>query len=141
MHRPRWPQQQIPEIGGVGVQQSALVIGIDAGSGAQAMRVDRQGVAIGLGDHSLHFRWRLVGRDQVVLELGQAAAHQFQRIAANRRDAVSAGQVQRLERASDDPTVVVSIEYIEAGAQAGDLGFDPELARGKAVECPEPGWR
>ena len=105
------------------------------------MRVHRQGIAIGLGDDSLHFRRRLVGRDQVVLELGQAAAHEFQRIAANRHDAVSAGQVQRLERAPDDPTAVIGIENVEPGPQAGDLGFDPELARGKAVESPEPGWR
>jgi len=62
------------------------------------------------------------------------------RIAAIRRAAVSAGQVQRLERAPDDPAAVICIEILEAGAQAGDLGFYSKLARGKALEIPDPGW-
>jgi hypothetical protein len=61
------------------------------------------------------------------------------RIAAIRRAAVSAGQVQGLERAPDDPAAVICIETVEAGPRTGDRGFDPELARGKAVESPEPG--
>ena len=36
------------------------------------------------------------------------------RIAAIRRAAVSAGQVQRLERAPDDPAAVICIEIVEA---------------------------
>jgi hypothetical protein len=40
----------------------------------------------------------------------------------------------------DDPAAFICIETVEAGPQAGDLGFYPELARGKAVESPEPRW-
>jgi hypothetical protein len=73
-----------------------LVIGIDPGAGAQALCVDRHAVAVGLGDHRLDFRRGLVWRDQVVFELGQPAAHELQRIAADCCAAISAGQVQRL---------------------------------------------
>jgi hypothetical protein len=135
LHGARRPQQQIPEIGGVRVAQPALVVGIDPGTGAQAVCIDRQAAAIGFGDHRLDLRRGLVGRDQVVFELGQPAAHEFQRIPADRRAVLPGGQVHRFEGTPDDPAAVIGIEDVEGGPQAGDLRFDPELARGKAVEC------
>jgi hypothetical protein len=59
------------------------------------------------------------------------------RIAAIRRDAVSAGEVQRLERAPDDPAAVIGIEIVEAGARAGDLGFWRRLT-GSGTPLPFP---
>ena len=103
------------------------------------MCIDRYAVAIGFGDHSFDLRGSLVGGDQVVFEPGQPAAHEFQRIAANRRAPISADQGQRVERAPHDSAAVIGIENVEARPEAGDLGFDPELARGQAVESPEPG--
>ena len=105
------------------------------------MCIDRQAAAVGFGDYGLDLRRGLVGRDQVVFELGQPAAHEFQGIAADRRGILATGQVQRLEGALDDPAAVIGVEDVEAGPQAGDLRLDPELARGKAMECAEPGWR
>jgi len=46
-----------------------LVVGIDLGTGAQAVCIDQQAAAIGFGDHGLDLRRGLVGRDQVVFEL------------------------------------------------------------------------
>jgi hypothetical protein len=59
------------------------------------------------------------------------------RIAAIRRAAVSAAQVQGLERAPDDPAAVICIETVEAGPRAGDLGFWRRLT-GSGTPLPFP---
>jgi hypothetical protein len=81
----------------------------------------------------------LVGGIRLSLNLDRRPHMSFSGSRLFAMPAVPAGQVQRVERAPDDPAAVIHIENVEAGPQAGDLGFDPELARGKAVESRDPG--
>ena len=62
------------------------------------------------------------------------------RIAAIRRAAVSAGLVQGLERAPDDPAAVICIEIVEAGPEpaiSGSGAGSPVAA----LPCPSPHHR
>jgi len=61
----------------------------------------------------------------------------FSGFPADRRAVLPAAKFQRLEGALDDPRAVIGVDDVEAGPQAGNLRFDPELACGKAVEGAE----
>jgi len=103
--------------------------------------IDWQPAKVAYGNRRVDLRPRAVRCDQVVFKLGQLVANELQRIAADKGTVLAVCEVQCFEGSFDQPAAVIRIENIEAGPQAGDLGFDPELARGKAVESPEPGWR
>jgi hypothetical protein len=96
LHCAHRPQQQIAEIGEVGVAQPALVLAIDVRRQAQAAHIDREAVLVGVGDDRLDRCRRHVGCREVVLERRQPGAEELQRVTAAR---VLAGKVQRLQGA------------------------------------------
>ena len=103
------------------------------------LRVDRCARAIGRRDHRLDLCRGVLGRDQVVLEGGEAVAHQLHGIAADGRDVAAVGEVHRFHDALDHAPAVIGVEDVEARPQTGDLGLDAELSCAEPVERADPG--
>ncbi len=137
LHDARRPEQQVAEVGRVGVAQHALIGGVDPGTGAQSVRIDQHVGATGLGDHRLDACRRFLRGDQAVVELEQPVAHHLQRVATE-GGLLAAGEVQRLEHTLDDTAPVVGVQDVEAGTQPRDFRFDAQLPCPKAVERPDP---
>ena len=57
-HRPDGPEQKIPEIGGIGVAQDALIRDIDPGSRAPVAGIDRQA-----SNEAIRARWMTLMRE------------------------------------------------------------------------------
>ena len=91
------------------------------------MLVHRSVGPLRFGDHRLDPRRRLVGRDQIVLELGQPVAHHLQRVAPDAGAVIAAGEVHRLQDALDDAAAVIGIEDVKPRPQAGALRFGAQL--------------
>ena len=70
LHRQRRPQQQVAEVGGVGVAQAALVFGVEPGHGFWAGGVGEWGLAGGrVGRGGVEVGQRVLRGDERVLEL------------------------------------------------------------------------
>ena len=135
-HGYRRPEQQVAEVGGVGLAQAALVLRIDAGRGAQPGGI---GQRVGC-QHRLGPDDRLTGGDEVVLEAADVAGNGLHRVLGHAVVLAGVG-AHGLHGALQQTLGIVGIEHVEALAQPGHLRLLAQLAGSEAVEGADPGWR
>jgi len=131
-------EEEIAEIGRVRVSKRALIGVIDAGTRSQIVGVDRKVKATGVGNNGFDPGRRILWRDQVVLELGEAVAQRLEWIATGRAALSVRDQVHRLQNALYDAAAIVSVQDVEPGPQPCDLGFRAQLPGAEAVEGSDP---
>ena len=129
----RRPEEEIAEVGRVGLSQTGLIFWVDFGRHRQSGGVDRGAGPVPFGDPVFDMAPRALRRHEQVFEFPDVACDDFDGIALAALILV-ARQVHRLHDPAEDAAGIVGVEDVEVVAQRCDFWTGAQLTGRQAMK-------
>ena len=129
----RRPEEEIAEVGRVGLSQAGLIFWVDFGRDRQSGGVDGGAGPVPFGDPVFDMAPRALRRHQEVFEFPDVACDDFDGIAFAALILV-ARQVHRLHDPAEDAAGIVGVEDVEVVAQRCDFWTGAQLTGRQAMK-------